>query len=226
MFHSNKTLIHHDGVQFHGDQGFHVKLKLSTSHSDDDLIDSTLDFCRGFCSFNLRHKSYFRLVLIEKATHQAELLLNIKPAENILTRVKMLLPSSCSTELTYHGTDSFQAIYASKHFDKTVNKLKTKKKSDTQSFFLFLADGIPFDDTNTCLREVGAPFFIESHQSKAQNGIISKQWDVLLLNLLHIREEFISTALLKQKLWQLTMKDVEKVSANFETVEEVKLKFV
>ena len=179
-----------------------MKLKLSSSNDDDDvLIDDILEFFRGFCIFNLRHKSSFKLVLIVKETQNAEILLNVLPAENILDRVKYLLPPACSKELTFQCSDSFQAIYASKHFDKSVNKLKTKKRDQSQSYFLFLADGIPFSETNAFIREVGSPFFIESSSNTGQNGIISNQWNVLILNLLYTREEFVSVNLLKKKLW-------------------------
>ena len=66
-----------------------MKLKLSNLNEEfDGLIDEILEFFRGFCIFNLRHKSSFKLLLIVKETQNAELLLNVLPAENMLDRVK------------------------------------------------------------------------------------------------------------------------------------------
>ena len=59
------------------------------------------------------------------------------------------------------------------------------------------------------MREIGLPFFTESESPFSQNGMVSKQWDVLILNLLDIEQEAVSLALIKQKLWQLAMADGE-----------------
>ena len=87
-----------------------------------------------------------------------------------------------------------------------------------------MADGIPLCDNDSYLSDIGPPFFLESKIATSQNGLISKQWDILILNLLNVSQEILSLGLINQKLWQLAMNDVDKVSLNFETVDQVKKK--
>ena len=85
IYDSSKPVIVPEMIQFQGEQGFHVKLSKLNVEAD-DLISSTIEFCRGFCLFNLRHQSSFRVILVVKEGKKAELLLNVMPANNIITR--------------------------------------------------------------------------------------------------------------------------------------------
>ena len=77
-------------MNFDQEQGFHARLGVS---SGDVEVDNIVEFTRELCFYKLSHKASLQIYLEgEGAEGEDELVLNIKPIENIIHRAMHLLP--------------------------------------------------------------------------------------------------------------------------------------